>query len=128
MPVWILKTEIQSQLPPIKERLKYKAETGPAYTYERFHDGITDDYWGLRFGHYLDWVFLQDTKLYAKQEYVQSVENQEDWRLDSGVGVRHNLTKSIALSFEILNQYDNTPLEGNQKDDTAMIGSVGYNF
>ncbi|MCF6156509.1 MAG: DUF481 domain-containing protein [Candidatus Brocadia sp.] len=111
-----------------EERLKYKAETGPAYTYERFHGGITDDFWGIRFGHYLDWIFLQDTKLYAKQEYVQSVENQEDWRLDSGVGVRHNLTKSIALSFEILNQYDNTPLEGNQKDDTTMIGSVGYNF
>lgn len=76
----------------------------------------------------MDWIFLQDTKLYAKQEYVQSVEYQEDWRLDSGVGVRHNLTKSIALSFEILNQYDNTPLEGNQKDDITMIGSVGYNF
>lgn len=110
------------------ERLKYRAEAGPAYTLEKFHGGISDDYLGVRVGQYLDWLLLTDTKFYAKNEYIQSVEDTDDWRLDSGLGVRHNLTKSIALSAELLNQYDNTPPEGNQKDDTIIIGSVGYNF
>lgn len=110
------------------ERIKYRAEAGPAYTLEKFHGGISDDYLGVRVGQYFDWLLLRDTKFYAKNEYIQSVENSDDWRLDSGLGARHNLTKSIALSLELLNQYDNTPSEGNQKDDTIIIGSVGYNF
>lgn len=110
------------------EKLKYRAEAGPAYTLEKFHGGISDDFLGVRVGQYFDWLLLRDTKFYAKNEYIQSVENSDDWRLDSGLGARHNLTKSIALSLELLNQYDNTPPEGNQKDDTLIIGSVGYNF
>ena len=109
-------------------RIKHRAEAGPAYTLEKFHGGISDDYLGVRVGQYFDWLLLRDTKFYAKNEYIQSVENSDDWRLDSGLGARHNLTKSIALSLELLNQYDNTPSEGNQKDDTIIIGSVGYNF
>lgn len=110
------------------ERLKYKAEAGPAYTYERFHGGIIDDYLGLRVGQYLDWIFWRDTKFYAKSEYVQSVEDTNDWVMYSGLGVRHNLTKSIAVSLEFLDQYDNTPAESKEKEDRTLIGSVGYNF
>ncbi|MCF6157719.1 MAG: DUF481 domain-containing protein [wastewater metagenome] len=111
-----------------KEWLRYRAEAGPAYTYERFHGGITDDYFGVRVGQYVDWVIRSDTKLYAKSEYTQSVENSDDWRVDSGLGIRHNLTNAIALSLEFLDQYDNTPAEGNEKEDRTFIGSVGYNF
>ncbi|MDN3514182.1 MAG: DUF481 domain-containing protein [Candidatus Brocadia sp.] len=111
-----------------KERLKYKTEAGPAYTYERFHGDITDEFLGIRIGQYLDWIIWTNTKFYAKSEYVQSVEDTNDWRIDSGVGVRHNLTKSIALNLEFLDQYDNTPAEGKEKEDTTFIGSIGYNF
>lgn len=111
-----------------RERLKYKAEAGPAYTFERFHGGITDDYLGIRVGQYLDWLLWRDTKFYAKSEYVQSAEDTNDWRVDTGLGVRHNLTKSIAVSLEFLDQYDNTPAESKEKEDRTFIGSVGYNF
>ncbi|MDN3512263.1 MAG: DUF481 domain-containing protein [Candidatus Jettenia sp.] len=111
-----------------KEYLKYKAEAGPAYTYERFHGGITDEYLGIRVGQYLDWRILDTITFYAKTEYIQSAENTSDWRVDSGLGVRHNLTKSIALSLEFLDQYDNTPAEGAEKEDRTLIGSVGYSF
>ncbi len=111
-----------------KEWLRYRAEAGPAYTYERFHGGITDDYLGIRVGQYLDWIIWRDTKFYAKSEYVQSAENSDDWRVDSGLGIRHNLTKSIALSLEFLDQYDNTPAEAREKEDRTFIGSIGYNF
>ncbi|WP_347274660.1 DUF481 domain-containing protein [Candidatus Kuenenia sp.] len=111
-----------------KERLKYKVEGGPAYIYERFHGGITDDYVGIRVGQYLDWLILQNTNFFAKSEFVESVEDTNDWRVDNSLGVRHNVTKSIALSLEFLDQYDNTPAEGNEKEDRTFIGSIGYNF
>ncbi|MGQ3684478.1 MAG: DUF481 domain-containing protein [Candidatus Loosdrechtia sp.] len=110
------------------ERLQYKAEGGPSYTLERYHGGIREDSKGIRLGHFLDCILLRDTKFYARQEYIQRIDNQKEWRLDSGIGVRHNLRKSIAISLEILSQYDNFPQERNRKDDTTLIGSLGYNF
>ncbi|MBM4056128.1 MAG: DUF481 domain-containing protein [Planctomycetes bacterium] len=111
-----------------KEKLKYRFEGGPAYTFERFHGGAIEKYSGLRFGQFFDWQMLNTTTLFAKNEYTVSMEDQEDWRIDSSFGVKHSLIKALSLSTELLNQYDNTPAEGNQKDDTTLIGSIGYNF
>ena len=110
------------------EKIKYRIEGGPAFTHERYHGGITENNFGLRFGHYLDWQMLSSTKLFAKNEYNTSVEDQEDWRLDSSLGIKHDLMKALSLSTVLINQYDNTPSGANKKDDTTLIGSIGYNF
>lgn len=110
------------------EKIKYRLEGGPAFTYERYHGGITENNSGLRFGHYFDWQMLSTTKLFAKNEYITSVEDQEDWRLDSSLGIKHDLMKALSLSTVLMNQYDNTPSGANRKDDTTLIGSIGYNF
>ncbi|MCF6148487.1 MAG: DUF481 domain-containing protein [Candidatus Kuenenia sp.] len=111
-----------------REKVKYRFEGGPAYTFEKFHGGVTEKHSGLRFGQFLDWQMLNSTKLFAKSEYTVSLEDQEDWRLDSNLGVKHNLITALSLSTEVLNQYDNTPSAGNKKEDTIFIGSIGYNF
>lgn len=110
------------------EKIKYRLEGGPAFTYERYHGGITEKNFGLRFGHYFDWQMLRSTKLFAKNEYTTSVEDQEDWRLDSSLGIKHDLMKALSLSTVLMSQYDNTPSGANKKDDTSLIGSIGYNF
>ncbi|MBC6932639.1 MAG: DUF481 domain-containing protein [Candidatus Brocadia sp.] len=112
----------------LKDALKYKVEGGPAYARERFRGGIIEETLGIRIGQYFDWKILPTTAFYAKTEYVQSAEEAADWRLDSGMGIKHNLTKSLSLNLELLDQYDNTPGEGKEKEDRAVIGSVGYNF
>ena len=71
---------------------------------------------------------LSSTKLFAKNEYITSVEDLEDWRLDSSLGIKHDLMKALSLSSILMNQYDNTPSGANRKDDTTLIGSIGYNF
>ncbi|MCF6154926.1 MAG: DUF481 domain-containing protein [Candidatus Brocadia sp.] len=108
--------------------LKYKAEGGPAYTRERFQEGGVEETLGIRVGQYFDWKILPTTAFYAKAEYVQSAEDLNDWRLDSGVGIKQNLTKSLLVNLELLDQYDNTPGEGKEKEDRVFIGSAGYNF
>ncbi|MFN3531291.1 MAG: YdiY family protein [Candidatus Brocadia sp.] len=112
----------------LKDALKYKAEGGPAYARERFQRGTLEETLGIRVGQYFDWKFLPTTAFYAKAEYVQSAQDRADWRLDSGMGIKHNLTKSLTLNLELLDQYDNTPAEGKEKEDRSVIGSVGYNF
>lgn len=112
----------------LKDALKYKIEGGPAYTRERFWGGTIEETLGIRVGQYFDWKILPTTAFYAKTEYIQSVDEPVDWRLDSGMGLKHDLTKSLSLNLELLDQYDNTPGEGKEKEDRAVIGSVGYNF
>lgn len=112
----------------LKDALKYKAEAGPSYARERFQRGILEESLGIRVGQYFDWKILPTTAFYAKAEYVQSAEDSADWRLDSSMGIKHNLTKSLSLNLELLDQYDNTPGVDKEKEDRAVIGSVGYNF
>lgn len=112
----------------LKDALKYKIEGGPAYARERFREGVVEETLGIRIGQYFDWKILPTTAFYAKAEYVQSADERADWRLDSGMGIKHDLTKYLSLNMELLDQYDNTPAEGKEKEDRAIIGSVGYNF
>lgn len=74
-----------------------------------------------RIGQYFDWQFLPTTKFYAKNEFVQSVENKDDWWSSSGVGLRQNITKTVSFNFDWLNIYDNTPGEGNKRSDTTIL-------
>lgn len=110
------------------KKIKYRFDGGPAYTFERFHGGTIEKFSGLRFGQFFDWQILDSTNLFAKSEYIVSLEDQNDWRLDSNLGIKHNLIKNLYLSTELLSQYDNTPSKDNQKDDTTLIGSIGYKF
>ncbi len=112
----------------LSEKLNYKVEGGPAYTREVFHGGIIAETLGTRIGQYLDWKIFPMTALYAKLEYLQSIENRDDWQLYSKMGIKHSITKTISLNLEMLDQYDNTPGPGKEKDDRIVIGTLGYNF
>ena len=112
----------------LKDALKYKIEGGPAYARERFRGGVIEETLGIRVGQHLDWKILPTTAFYAKAEYVQSVDERADWRLDSGMGIKHNFTKPLSLNLELLDQYDNTPGADKEKEDRTVIGSLGYNF
>ncbi|MDR4508540.1 MAG: DUF481 domain-containing protein [Candidatus Brocadiaceae bacterium] len=111
------------------EKLKYKSEVGPSFTYERFRDNITDTRAGARFGNYLDWTIIPSIQYYFKVDYLPQLEDSEDWRLESDTGMRFAVNKSISLNFGWTNDYDNKPGgEDVKRNDAKVIGTLGYNF
>lgn len=112
-----------------RERLKYKSEIGPSFTYERFRDDIHQTSPGLRIGNSLDWQVLPSTLFYFKVDFLPVPEDVVDWRLESDMGLRHNLTKSLSLNLNWINQYDNkTSAENVSKNDATILSTIGYNF
>ncbi|HHT9112673.1 MAG: DUF481 domain-containing protein [Planctomycetes bacterium] len=112
-----------------RERLKYKSEIGPSFTYERFRDDIHQTSPGLRIGNSLDWQILPSTLFYFKVDFLPVPEDVADWRLESDMGLRHNLTKSLSLNLNWINQYDNkTSAENVSKNDATILSTIGYNF
>ena len=112
-----------------REKLKYKSEIGPSFTYERFRDNILQTSAGLRIGNYLDWQVLPSTLFYFKVDYLPVAEDFIDWRLESDMGLRHKLTKSLSLNLSWINQYDNkTSAENVSKNDATILSTIGYNF
>ncbi|MBM4064260.1 MAG: DUF481 domain-containing protein [Planctomycetes bacterium] len=112
-----------------REKLKYKSEIGPSFTYERFRDDIHQTSPGLRIGNSLDWQILPSTLFYFKADFLPVPEDFADWRLESDMGLRHNLTKSLSLNMNWINQYDNKPSAENvSKNDATILSTIGYNF
>ena len=111
------------------DRLKYKSEVGPSFTYERFRDNILQTSAGLRIGNYLDWQVLPSTLFYFKVDYLPVAEDFIDWRLESDMGLRHKLTKSLSFNLSWINDYDNKPSAENvSKNDATILSTIGYNF
>jgi len=52
-----------------------------------------------------------------------------DWRLESDMGLRHKLTKSLSFNLSWINDYDNQPSAENiSKNDATILSTIGYNF
>lgn len=112
-----------------REKLKYKSEIGPSFTYERFRDDIQQTSPGLRIGNSLDWQILPSTLFYFKADFLPVPEDVADWRLESDMGLRHKLTRSLSLNLNWINQYDNQPSAENvSKNDATILSTIGYNF
>ncbi len=111
------------------KKLKYKSEIGPSFTFERFSDNIRKTDAGLRIGNYLDWNISPSTAFYGKADFLPVPYDLSNWRLESDVGVRHNVTKSLSLNVSWMNDYDNAPsVVGVGKNDSTLLSAIGYNF
>ena len=112
-----------------REKVKYKSEFGPSFTYERFRDDIHQTSPGLRIGNVLDWQILPSTLFYFKVDFLPMPQDIVDWRLESDMGLRHKLTKSLSFNLSWINDYDNQPSAENiSKNDATILSTIGYNF
>ncbi len=97
--------------------------------YERFRDDIHQTSPGLRIGNVLDWQILPSTLFYFKVDFLPVPQDLVDWRLESDMGLRHKLTKSLSFNLSWINQYDNKPSAENVgKNDATILSTIGYNF
>lgn len=108
---------------------KYKSEIGPSYTYEKFQHNAADASFGLRLGSYVDWQILPSTKYYFKLDYLPGMEDFAQWRIESDMGLRQSISKSLSLTVSWIDEFDNNPGVVNvRKNDATILSAIGYNF
>ena len=107
----------------------YKSEIGPSYTYEKFQQDVVDTSIGLRLGSYLDWQILPSTKYYFKLDYLPGMEDFSQWRIESDMGLRQGISKSLSLTVSWIDEFDNNPgVDGVRKNDATILSAIGYQF
>ncbi len=112
-----------------KGTFKYKSEVGPSYTYEKFPDDSADASFGLRLGSSLYWQILPSTKYYFKLDYLPGMEDFGQWRIESDMGLRQSINKSLSLTVSWIDEFDNNPgVDGVRKNDATILSAIGYNF
>lgn len=112
-----------------EKTLKYKSEIGPSFTYERFRHDAIRTVPGLKLGNYLDWEVFTTTTVYAKVDFLPSMEDLIKWRLESDIGLRHKLNEHLSWNISWVNQYDSDPeIPGVKNNDATILSTIGYNF
>lgn len=93
-------------------------ESAPAYIYERFFGGRTNDFFGLSFGAETGAKLPYDMLLAGRVDYLPSVKEwTEDYLIRSEISLTMPLVSVLNLRFAVANQYDNTPADGVDRNE-----------
>lgn len=65
-------------------------------------------------------------EIYYNQEWLQSLNRNQDYQSNAEIGVRTPLVKGVLMEVKYAWQYDNTPSLDSVKQDTKMTIGVGY--
>lgn len=66
--------------------------------------------------------------LVHKHEILYSLEDGEDWELDSDTGINIPLGAGLFSEFKVEYDYDNQPLQNEKKSDTKFSVGLGYEW
>lgn len=96
----------------------FNLETAPAYNYERFFGGDTNESFGISFGAEAETVLPYDAVLGGRVDYLPAVDDwANDYLIRSEVGLSVPIIGMLAFRASLAEQYDNTPAPGNQRNE-----------
>jgi putative salt-induced outer membrane protein YdiY len=100
-------------------------EAGPAWVYERYFGGSTNDYWAVAFalvaGYYLPYGAHFDGRI----DYLPSVSDfTNDYLLRAAAAVTMPLVDPISAKFSVLNEYDNTPAPNTDRNSLFITAGL----
>ncbi|PIE06105.1 MAG: hypothetical protein CSA75_01265 [Sorangium cellulosum] len=75
-----------------------------------------------------DYTLSEEVTFNTGVEYIQSVEESKNWRLNWNFGISSNLGKSFAAATTFALKYDHNPLPGIEELDTVAAVSIVYNM
>lgn len=109
------------------DKKNFSVEAGLSYVNEDFDEAEDDSYpagrWALRYDRFL---FNTPAQFFHNHEFLFGLENLDDLYLRAQTGVRFPLVKQLNATFQIDNDWDNTPSPGKERMDTHYRVGVGY--
>lgn len=106
----------------------FATEAGLAYVYEEYATGGSDEHVAARLAYHVDLKFNEQVSLLHNLEYLPSLEDIEDFNLNTDAGVRASLTKTMFAQFKVEWRYDASPAPGAGKNDLRYVLGVGWTF
>ena len=112
------------------ENAWFAVDAGPAYVYERFFGGDTNQYPGATFGAESDWKLpVLGASWHNRLDYTPSFEDWlGDYLLRFETGLLIPMTESISFKFSLVDAYDSTPAEDAKKNSLSTLVGLALGF
>ncbi|MBA4029248.1 MAG: hypothetical protein C0475_08995, partial [Planctomyces sp.] len=78
----------------------------------------------------LDWTISERTKLFAKLDYLPSLLDPPEYRLEASAGLEFLLDKELGMYLKLgaLDRYDSNPGPGSSRNDVEYFLTLGVEF
>lgn len=103
--------------------LKLSLEAGPSYIFEKL-GGDKNDYLAPRVGNKFEWAISDNAKIFQSSEVLFNVDDSEDTLVNAEAGIQAAITAGTALGIKVVNEYDNVPAAGRERNDLSIISSL----
>lgn len=102
---------------------------GPVYLIEDYETGETEESVAAKWVFDYDQKVLNDRlKLFHNHEILQSIEESENFILESKTGLSVPITDYFSGVLQVDYDFDNAPADGAEKSDTTYSVSLGYEW
>jgi len=109
------------------ERTRLNLEVGPSYLFEKV-GGIKDDYLAPRVGERFELQITDNAKLFQAVELTFSAEDSENYLVEAEAGIEAAITTLLSLIASVKDTYDNQPALDKERNDIAILTSLGVRF
>lgn len=113
-----------------RQRSALSLELGAQYSDEKFNEDFVAEAsrqtasWRISAGY--RYQFPLSIAMYHKNKFLQSLDNGQQWEVDSETGIRMPIGKSVSANMKFEYDYDNLPPEGTVKEDTMLRFGLDY--
>jgi putative salt-induced outer membrane protein YdiY len=106
----------------------FAGEIGSSYVTQRLGD-VNDDYITLRLAENFEYKFKRfGARFWEKAEVLPQVDDFNNYILNAEVGIESSITKTVSLKTFLVDNFNNQPAPGREKNDLKLVSGISYKF
>ena len=103
-------------------------EIGSSFVDQRLGD-VDDNYMTLRLAERFEHKFTNyGARVWENVEILPQVDKFDNYIMNAEVGIESALSKSISLKTYLVDNFNNEPASGRQKNDVKLVSGITYKF
>ena len=110
------------------DRLTVKAETGPAFIFERLKGAGTANYLTLRLAEEVQWKINDRASVVHTLEYLPQVEDFGNYVMNFTLGLSTKITDKASANITFQDFYRSVPAPGRRENDLRLMAGLSYAF
>jgi hypothetical protein len=111
------------------KKYTWDADVGGAWVYERYFGGQTNGYFAVAFGTETSLTLPYGVTFTARGDYLPNVEDwAKDYLLRGTAALLFPMTDWLSFKTGVLEQYDNTPAQGTDRNSVTLTAGLALVF
>ena len=102
-------------------------EAGPSYVWEDV-GGVSDSYFAIQAAEKLTWKLADGIALTQSVTFNTEAEDWENYLLIAAAALDFDVTEDLTFRTSVNSIYDNTPANGNEKNDLLLSAGMAVKF